>query len=183
MRGKDPAWFRAPDKRALLNAAAESALKEDRLLLATLSDGDTIVSAGWGFAYGDEFLFHAFAYDARYSTYSPSRLFLECMVRQCIEKGIRTFDFMPGEEPYKDTWATDYIRTHSFIGPLNWRGVWLLKLARIRPEGSVVPESLKKIYRKLPVSIRRAARSRWRAFQSISDALRLKSRTEPVRPH
>ena len=64
------------------------------------------MSAGWGFVCGGEFLFYAFAYDKAFATYSPSRLFVENLLQHCFRNGIRTFDFMPGDVPYKRIWAT-----------------------------------------------------------------------------
>src|SRR5262249_47013657 len=144
------------------------------LVLATLSDGDTTVSAGWGYVCGSEFLFHVFTYDAAYENYSPSRLFLESLVRWCFRKGIRTFDFMPGEEPYKRIWATDDVRTESYIGPLSWRGACLLRLARLTPVGTGTSVVIKRLYRMLPVRMRDIAQRRLRDYLLIADALNLK---------
>jgi CelD/BcsL family acetyltransferase involved in cellulose biosynthesis len=166
-------WFDAEDKRRLLMAVAESALHDGNLVLATLSDGDTVISAGWGYVCGSEFLFHAFAYDAFYATYSPSRLFLECLVKFCFERGIRTFDFMPGEEAYKRIWATDYVQTESYIGHLSWRGAWLLRLARPKPARARASVAIERLYRVLPLRIRNVVQSRLRAYRLINHALSL----------
>ena len=44
-------------------------------------------------------------------------------------QGIRRVDFGPGEEAYKRIWATDFIRTESYMGALNWRGSVYMKLS------------------------------------------------------
>jgi CelD/BcsL family acetyltransferase involved in cellulose biosynthesis len=125
-RGNSPVWFGNEDKRSFLQSVAEAKYNAGQLVLGTLSDGDTVLSAGWGYSDGHTFLFHAFAYDAAFSTYSPSRLLLEGFLRHCFETGIHTFDLMPGEQPFKRIWATDYLRTDSYVGPLNRRGAWVL---------------------------------------------------------
>jgi CelD/BcsL family acetyltransferase involved in cellulose biosynthesis len=178
-RGNRVVWFHAQDKRCLLQAVAESALNDGNLVLATLSDGDTIISAGWGYLCGSEFLFHAFAYDATYATYSPSRLFLERLVQLCFDIGIRTLDFMPGEEPYKRTWATDYVQTESYIGPLSWRGACVLRLASLKPGSSESAVAIKRLYRMLPSRIREVVQRRSRAYRLVDDALSLKLIREP----
>jgi CelD/BcsL family acetyltransferase involved in cellulose biosynthesis len=174
-----PVWFNAEDISSMLKAVAESTLDDGRLVFATLSDGNTAISAGWGFVCGNELLFHAFAYDRAYATYSPSRLFVENLLQYCFHKGIRTIDFMPGEEAYKHIWATDYVRTESYLGPLNWRGELLLRLSRLNL--SAPPLALRHLYRKLPGRWREAAQRRLRAYRLLTGALTLKPTAKPQR--
>ena len=162
----------------MLKSIANSARHDGRVVLATLSDGDTTMSAGWGYVCGSEFLFYAFAYDSAYATYSPSRLFLEGLLQYCFRSGIRTFDFLPGDEPYKRIWATDYAQQQSYVGALNWRGELLLRLSRTRII-SEVPDVLLAMYRTLPVRWRRAVQSRMRAFRLIHHALNRKLTAKP----
>ena len=162
----------------MLKSIANSARHDGRVVLATLSDGDTTMSAGWGYVCGSEFLFYAFAYDSAYATYSPSRLFLEGLLQYCFRNGIRTFDFLPGDEPYKRIWATDYAQQQSYVGALNWRGELLLRLSRTRII-SEVPDVLLAMYRTLPLRWRRAVQSRMRAFRLISHALNRKLTAKP----
>lgn len=178
-RGNRAIWFSSEDIHALLKSVAECALDDGRLVLATLSDGDTTTSAGWGYVCGGEFLFHAFAYDLAYATYSPSRLFLENLLQYCFRHGIRTLDFMPGEEAYKRIWATDYVSTESYMGALNWRGKLLLRLGRTRL--SAVASMLRGLHRRLPGRWRAAIERRLRAYRLVNQALTLKSIAEPQR--
>ena len=176
-RGKR-GWFNAEDLPVMLKSIANSARHDGRVVLATLSDRDTTMSAGWGYVCGSEFLFYAFAYDSAYATYSPSRLFLEGLLQYCFRNGIRTFDFLPGDEPYKRIWATDYAQQQSYVGALNWRGELLLWLSRTRII-SEVPDVLLAMYRTLPVRWRRAVQSRMRAFRLIHHALNRKLTAKP----
>jgi CelD/BcsL family acetyltransferase involved in cellulose biosynthesis len=170
-RGKR-GWFNADDTLALLKSVAKSALNDGRLVLATLSDGNATMSAGWGFVCGGEFLFYAFAYDKAYATYSPSRLFVENLLQHCFRNGIRTFDFMPGDVPYKRIWATDYVREESYIGALNWRGALLLRVCDTRLV-SGMPDALRDVYRILPVRLRNAVQRRLRGYRLVNHALHL----------
>ena len=176
-RGNRAVWFDAEDILALLKSVARCALDDGRLVLATLSDGDTIISAGWGYICGSEFLFHAFAYDMNYATYSPSRLFLENILLHCFRNGIRTFDFMPGEEAYKRIWATDYVRQDSYMGALNWRGKVLLRLCRVNGLG--LPVLLRDMYQKMPVPWRKAVQRRLQIYRLVNCALNLKRLPKP----
>jgi len=170
-RGKR-GWFNADDTLVLLKSVAKSALDEGRLVLATLSDGNATISAGWGFVCGGEFLFYAFAYDKAYATYSPSRLFVESLLQHCFRNGIRTFDFMPGDVRYKRVWATDYVRVESYLGALNRRGALLLCLCNRRPV-SGMPDALRDAYRILPANWRGAVHRRLRGYRMINHALHL----------
>ena len=170
-RGKR-GWFNAEDLQVMLKSVAKSALEDGRLVLATLSDGDKTLSAGWGYVCGGEFLFYAFAYDRAYATYSPSRLFLESLLRYCFRDGIRTFDFLPGDQPYKRLWATDYVQQASYIGTLNWRGELLLRLSRTNII-SGLPDALRVVYRSLPDRWRRAVRGRLRSYRLVNYAVHL----------
>ena len=148
--------------------------------MAKISNDYATVSAGWGFVCGDEFLFHAFAYDAGYGTYSPSRLFLECLVRHCMRQNVRTFDFMPGDEPYKRTWSDDFVRTDSFMGPINRRGKLLMWLAKKKPAtaGTAV-KPLRTLYHSLPRLLRNSLEKKLREYRSIDGILRLERPTAP----
>ena len=155
------------------------ALSEGRLVMATLSNGDDILSAGWGFQWGDEFLFHMFAYDARHASYSPSRLFLQRLIQHGFETGVRTFDFMPGEEAYKRIWATHYIRTVSYLGATNWRGAMWLKLARTAPLAARPIAKLRRWYALLPERMRARLRHRLDFMRSMQAAIRLPTPSAP----
>jgi CelD/BcsL family acetyltransferase involved in cellulose biosynthesis len=177
-RGKK-VWFAHADIRDLLEAVAASTLQDKRLLLATLSDGECTVSAGWGFVCGDDFLFHAFAYDAAYATYSPSRLFLEQLLRCCFDKGLRTLDFMPGEEAYKRVWATDVVDMKSYVGPMNHRGRLLLAVSRWG--GAEPPAAAVSVYRRLPSSWRQAVHRALHPYRVVGSAMRRRGAAETGR--
>lgn len=178
-RGQQAVWFTNADVRAALQAAAEAAAASGTLVMASLSDGATTVSAGWGYVCGDEFMLHAFAYDAAYSKYSPSRLLLECMMRHCHERGLRTFDLMSGDEGYKRIWATDVVRLDSYAGHFNWRGAWLLRLGRIRHAGQMAPAVIKRMYRWLPKRARNLVEGRLRAYDTINFVMHVAPAVEP----
>lgn len=174
-----PGWCVTVRKWENLRRAALAALAERRLITVALRDGDRIVSAGWGFVCGEEYLFYAFAYDAAHSTYSPSRLLLERLVQTCFDRGIRSLDFMPGEQPFKRTWATDYVPTESYVGPLNWRGACLLRLAKTKPLLGSVAETVRPLYRRLPRPARDKLRHVFGMLLTVTDARALKPPAPP----
>jgi len=181
-RGTPDVWHASPHIRALLDEVAVAALRDGQLVMATLADGGTLVSAGLGYVCGGDFLFHAFAYDAAYARCSPSRLFLECLVRWCFDQGVRTFDFMPGEQPYKRTWATDHVQTDSYFGPLSWRGACLMRLSRLRQMAIGAAGPVRRMSRWLPQRVRESISARLREFRLVRHALDLKPVEPPPTP-
>ena len=173
LQGKPAIWFTTPDITQFLQAVTAQALSEGRLIMVTLSNGDDILSAGWGFQWGDQFLFHMFAYDARHATYSPSRLLLQRLIQHGFETGVGTFDFMPGDEAYKRIWATHYIRTVSYLGATNWRGAMWLQLARTAPLAARPIAELQRWYAMLPERLRARLRRRLDFMRSMQAAIRL----------
>ncbi len=159
-RGKR-GWFNADDTRALLKSVAKSALDDGRLVLATLSDGERDDVRRLGLRLRRRIPLLCVRYDKAYATYSPSRLFVENLLQHCFRNGIRTFDFMPGDVPYKRIWASDYVREESYIGALNWRGALLLRVCDTRLV-SGMPHALRDVYRILPVRWRNVVHRRLR---------------------
>jgi CelD/BcsL family acetyltransferase involved in cellulose biosynthesis len=104
---------------------------------------------------------------------------VENLLQYGFRNGIRTIDFMPGQEAYKHIWATDYVRTESYIGPLNRRGELLLRLSRLK--FSAPPAVLRHLYRILPGSWRDAVQQRLRTYRLLNGALTLKPTAEPQR--
>ena len=179
LQGKPAIWFITPDITQFLQAATAQALSEGRLVMATLANGDDILSAGWGFQWGSEFLFHMFAYDVRHASFSPSRLFLQRLIQHGFETGVHTFDFMPGEEAYKRIWATDYIRTVSYLGATNWGGAMWLQLARTAPLATRPVAELRRWYAVLPERLRARLRHRLDFMRSMQAAIRLPTPSAP----
>lgn len=61
-----------------------------------------------GFDNQVDYYFYATAFDPdpRYSQYSPGVLLIKHLLQKAFDSGLRRFDFMLGDEPYKKTWAT-----------------------------------------------------------------------------
>ena len=161
-RNKKAISFSSNEMRSLFQQVAKSANGQNSLVLAKLANADTIISAGFGYQFGNDFLFHVFAYDLNWHRLSPSRLFLERLVQWCFDAGIKTFDFMPGDEPYKKIWATDLIRTDSYMGSLTLLGSISLHWHSLRSKGAVlkVVDILRRVYVHLPNGLRLAIQSK-----------------------
>ncbi len=121
-QGLDAPLFASPEYRALLQAATADALALGHLVLARLVVGERPISGVLGYRYRDEFTFQIFAYDPAWQSYSPSRLAMECLIRWCFDAGVRIFDFMPGDQPFKDVWGDEIATVSNFLIPLSRSG-------------------------------------------------------------
>lgn len=75
-----------------------------RLYLLELSGKP--VGALYGFGYGGKFYYYLSGFDPRYSRYSVGNLLVAKAIEKSIEEGLSEFDFLRGDEDYKDRWNT-----------------------------------------------------------------------------
>jgi CelD/BcsL family acetyltransferase involved in cellulose biosynthesis len=78
---------------------------DDALKLAFLSVGDRRIAAGISFETPDALLYYNAGVDPDARELSPGVLTVERYVRRALERGIRTLDFLRGDEPYKYEWG------------------------------------------------------------------------------
>jgi CelD/BcsL family acetyltransferase involved in cellulose biosynthesis len=78
---------------------------DDSLKLAFLSVGDRRIAAGISFETPDAVLYYNAGVDPDARELSPGVLMVERYVRRALERGIRTLDFLRGDEPYKYEWG------------------------------------------------------------------------------
>jgi CelD/BcsL family acetyltransferase involved in cellulose biosynthesis len=72
-----------------------------RMEVATLYAGDQPVAAYLSFRQAARLLLYNSGYDPRYGGYSAGFALLVYRIRQAIEEGVQTFDFLRGDERYK----------------------------------------------------------------------------------
>jgi CelD/BcsL family acetyltransferase involved in cellulose biosynthesis len=72
-----------------------------RLEVATLYADDRPVAAYLSFREAARLLLYNSGYDPRYGDYSAGFALLVYRIRQAIEEGVQTFDFLRGDERYK----------------------------------------------------------------------------------
>jgi CelD/BcsL family acetyltransferase involved in cellulose biosynthesis len=75
-----------------------------------LTLNDEPVSAIYGFEYEQKLYYYLAGFDSRYSSYSIGNVLIRFLVEECIKKGFKEFDFMRGEETYKNHWTNTYRR-------------------------------------------------------------------------
>jgi CelD/BcsL family acetyltransferase involved in cellulose biosynthesis len=76
-------------------------LEKGWLRLYLLSVEETDIAAVYCFHYGGVVSFYSTGYHGDFSRFSPGMLLLVHAIRESIEAGAETFDFLRGDEPYK----------------------------------------------------------------------------------
>ena len=80
-------------------------LKKNWLHFSYLTVDDEMVAAEYAFVYNQKFYSATAARDIRYSKYSIGHLHHMFLIKAAIENGLREFDFLKGDEPYKFYWT------------------------------------------------------------------------------
>jgi len=94
-----------------------------QLDLTLLDVGDRTVAGSVSFIDRDTWYYYLPAWDPALAAYAPSSLLLAHLIESAYARGLRRFDFMLGEEPYKARWATEERRTVNLaIGGSGARG-------------------------------------------------------------
>lgn len=117
--------------RAFHLDVAERFAEREWLRLYFLTVDDEPVSAWYAFSYGDKLYSYLSGFDPRFSDYGVGNLIIGHLVKTCIEKGFKEFDFMRGGHPYKSQWNTT-IRRNIELSATRWKPVpkayeWLVR--------------------------------------------------------
>jgi CelD/BcsL family acetyltransferase involved in cellulose biosynthesis len=77
------------------------------LRLHRLDVGTSIAAIEYCFSYGDVVSYFQTGYDLRWSRYGPGRQIMAHSIRAAIEEGATYFDFLRGDEEYKQAWGAE----------------------------------------------------------------------------
>ncbi len=111
---------------SLLEQIAVSAAEAGSLHFCWLQCGDTIIATHLGFEHRGLLLWYLPAYARDWAKFAPGRLLLLKLIGWAIDHGLSGFDFMRGEEPYKEQLANEHAELTDFI----FAGSNLAKLAK-----------------------------------------------------
>jgi CelD/BcsL family acetyltransferase involved in cellulose biosynthesis len=104
---------------------AELAQREELWLTTLDLDGEP-AAAWYGFTCGDTAYFYQSGRDPRWERESVGQVLLAAMIRRAMERGLKRFDFLRGEDPYKRQWTTAGQTTEEItIFRRGLRGRWL----------------------------------------------------------
>jgi CelD/BcsL family acetyltransferase involved in cellulose biosynthesis len=79
------------------------------LRLHRLDVGTSIAAIDYCFSYGNVVSSFQTGYDPRWSRYGPGRRILGHSIKAAIEEGATHFDFLRGDEEYKQAWGADMV--------------------------------------------------------------------------
>jgi CelD/BcsL family acetyltransferase involved in cellulose biosynthesis len=82
----------------------------DNIHLSALCVGDEVVATHFGFVDDRRFYYTMSAFqEGRWARYSCGNIHLEMLIRWGIERGLNSFDFGYGDEPYKSFWCDQIV--------------------------------------------------------------------------
>jgi CelD/BcsL family acetyltransferase involved in cellulose biosynthesis len=100
-----PGLFFSAKNRQFHLKLAKKLLAEKRLLLAELTADQTPIASLYGFKFKETVYYYLGGFDPNWSKHSPLSLLLIAVIKQSIEQGYKSFDFLRGREPYKEKWG------------------------------------------------------------------------------
>lgn len=98
--------FAKPVFREFHQDVAKSFAEKGWLNLSFLSLNDEPVSAIYAFRYRNKMFNYLTGFDPKYGDYHVGHLLFLYSIKKSIEEGLREFDFMRGDESYKQNWNT-----------------------------------------------------------------------------
>ena len=115
-------WTLRPYYDALVDRCMPAGL----LHLSELRIGGSAVSWHLGFVHRDRFYYYVPAFRADYGACSPGKVHLRMCVADAIDRGLATFDFLCGDEPYKVQWCDGQTEVFG----MSWASAGALSRAR-----------------------------------------------------
>ena len=103
-----PGVFSAQAIRNFYLDVAKKFAENGWLALYFLTVNDEPIAAHYCFEYEEKIYFALSGFDPSYARYSIGNLLTLKIIEKCIEKGLKEFDFMKGDEPYKSKWTKIY---------------------------------------------------------------------------
>lgn len=98
--------FDSEENRLFFHRITKDMLKINKLIFSALKIDKEVAALHMGFIDKNVFYYYIPAYNQKFSQYSIGRLLLLELVKYAFEQGFSRFDFMLGEEDYKQEWTT-----------------------------------------------------------------------------
>lgn len=95
-------FFKNPRYEEFFKDVAEVLLKEGKLHLSYLYQADKFVAFHLGFQENKTFFYYLPTFNQEFAAYSAGRVLAFELLRNSFERGFKIFDFMLGDEGYKD---------------------------------------------------------------------------------
>jgi CelD/BcsL family acetyltransferase involved in cellulose biosynthesis len=124
----EPGGFNNPFFRNFHIDVAKCFAEKGWLGLYFLTANDEPISAEYNFEYNEKNYNYLPGWDVEYSQYRVGQLIQMHIIEDCIQKGLKEYDMMRGDEPYKSEWTTlarknlevRFVRKGTFPRIYNW---------------------------------------------------------------
>jgi CelD/BcsL family acetyltransferase involved in cellulose biosynthesis len=133
----DRGSFASPPMRAFAHAAAEELFEAGRLRLHRLDVAGDAVAVIWCMRHAGVVSFYSTGYDEAWSHYGPGRRVMASAIRSAIDEGATEFDFLRGDEAYKNAWTDRSRLNQRVVVPHSRRGraLWTLRNVKAAVRG------------------------------------------------
>lgn len=101
---------------------ADLANRLPKTVISSMKCDDAVAAVEIGFL--DNCAYYSFlgAVNEDFTSFGPGSLLLEDTISWGFEQGVRTFDFLAPEDPYKRSWARSDVTVHDYAVPLTVKG-------------------------------------------------------------
>ena len=153
-----PGTFAVVERQSFYRELSRHLLACGSLQLWALELDSQIAAVQFAFRYRDRLFQLQEGYDHSRSSDRPGYVLRAHVLRSLISEGVRVYDFLGGEDPYKSRWGArqGLYRNFRFALPLTWGGAWLT----LQKSAAIGKEWLR---RNLPGSA-------WRVLQRLNAA-------------
>jgi CelD/BcsL family acetyltransferase involved in cellulose biosynthesis len=144
--------FGSEEYRDFLQAIVPVLAAQGQVMMCRIVSGTETLAGLLGFLCRGYFVFFIFAYDPKWSAYSPGRLVMAKAIEWCFSRNVRIFDMLSGAEEYKAVWSTHTMPVLDYFMPLTFEGQfiekwhesgcsnffakpWFIPVSRIAPRG------------------------------------------------
>ena len=140
--------FTLPGFRAFFDRLNAGPMQGAEAVVSALMLDERPIATHWGMRMGGTLYWLLPGYDDAYARFSPGRLLMEALLRQCIEDGYAVFDFTAGDEPYKLQWADEHMKLYALQQSCSTLGNVALNIDRVRQFAKSMP-ALRRAVRRL----------------------------------
>ena len=127
----DPNWnkkFKQVDKSTWIPDKKKGHFKFSFKKNNLLKLDNNVISYHLGFVCDSTFYYYKPTYDIKYHNYSPGKIHISKLIEFSIKTKLKTFDFLLGNEKYKENWISDikYTKSYYIKGPGFYSnfGIW-----------------------------------------------------------
>ncbi len=113
-----------------MTAAGPAAAIEARLYL--LRTPTAVIAALYGFQSATRFFYYQSGFDPAAGEHSPGTVLLSAVIEDCIARGLESFEFLRGEEAYKNRWTAARRHSPATLAAGSPAGRAFLALRRLR---------------------------------------------------